>query len=109
MPAYLVEHQAGPIAVLNGGGVDDDGKRRSGFRVRIAVWLVSPSRWSCAPASTAAMDKTRWAETGALAHQRVIRFPREALGSASETGQAAKRCRLKSGIGRSAAQARARP
>jgi hypothetical protein len=74
--------------------------RGSGFRVTIAAWLVSPSRWSFAPASTAAMDKTRWAETGAPAHQRVIRFPREALGSASETGHAAKRRGLNPGIDR---------
>jgi hypothetical protein len=66
----------------------------SGLRVTIAAWLVSPSRWSFAPASTAAMDKTRWAETGVPAHRRLIRFPREALGSASETGQAAKFRRL---------------
>ena len=43
------------------------------------------------------MDKTRWAETGAPAHRRVIRFPREALGSASETGQAAIGRKLSAG------------
>src|SRR6266404_6670690 len=68
--------------------------RGSGLRVTIAAWLVSPSRWSFAPASTAAIDKTRWAETGVPADRHLIRFPPEALGSASETGQAAKCRRL---------------
>jgi hypothetical protein len=81
---------------------------RSGLRFRIAAWRVSPSRWSCAPARTAAMGKTRWTETGALAHQRLIRFPREALGSASETGQAAKRGSLNRGMDRCGAHGRVR-
>ena len=51
------------------------------FGVTIAARPVSPARWSCAPGRTASTGKTRWTEAGAPAHRRLIRFPREALGS----------------------------
>lgn len=48
------------------------------------------------------MDKTRWAETGAPAHRRRIRFPREALGLASEAAKMRRHRRLDAVTGRSA-------